>query len=94
MTLRTNALSVSLATFLPKTAIHTETNCKNINATGPNTFSNSMMSCTSQYILVNYGKKKLIIPQKQKDKISPNQPNFSLEVPGHFRHQQNTIIEF
>ena len=84
-------LSVSLANFLPKTAILTEKICKHINSTDSNTFSNSMMSCTSQCIVVNHGKKKLIKPQKN-DKISPSWPNFSLVVPGHFIHQKNTVI--
>ena len=42
----TNVLSVSLATFY-QTVIHTEKIYENINSADPNTFSNSMMSCTS-----------------------------------------------
>ena len=64
-------LECKFSNFLPKTTINTEKICENINSTDSNTFCNSMMSCTSQYILVNHGKKKLIKPQ-QKDKISPN----------------------
>ena len=40
-------LECKFSNFLPKTAIHTERNCENINSTDPNTFSNSMMSCKS-----------------------------------------------
>ena len=59
-------LECQFSNFMPKTAIHTEQN-----STDPNTFLNSMMSCTSQYILINHGKTKLIKLQKN-DKISPN----------------------
>ena len=37
---------------------------------------------------------KLINPQKNDTNIYPKQPHFSLVVPGHFRHQQNTTVEF
>ena len=36
---------------------------------------------------------KLIKLQKNDTDISQKQPNFSIVVPGHFRHQQNIIIE-